>query len=189
MKYDIVGQTFKNKKGLEFIVLEKTGKSRTSISLYKIRFLESGYIADGISSGHIRKGEVKDHLSPSVFGVGCLGYAWGYAKRHESRRLYYTWRSMLRRCYDPSYNKYAYYGGIGIKVCARWHRLDYFVEDIVHLPGYDAEAFERGDLNLDKDIINRSAMIYSPETCCLVTPHENLMDALNRRWHPEPLPQ
>ena len=83
LKYDIVGKTFKNKKGLEFVVEERIERSPYGIPMYKIKFINSGY--EGIaSSGHIRKGEVKDYLSPSVFNVGCLGYAWGYAKEKKA---------------------------------------------------------------------------------------------------------
>ena len=31
-----------------------------------------------------------------------------------------SWASMKRRCMDPKNNRYYLYGGIGIKVCARW---------------------------------------------------------------------
>lgn len=72
LKYDIVGQTFKNKKGLAFVVVERTGCTETKIPLYKIKFLQSGYEADDISSGHIRKGEVKDYFSPSVVMLGIM---------------------------------------------------------------------------------------------------------------------
>lgn len=185
VKYDIVGKVFKNKKGLEFKVIKQVGRNKQYAALYEVQFVKSGYIATNISSGHIRSGEVKDYFSPSVFNVGCLGYAFGYAKRNESRRLYYTWRGMIRRCYDPTYSKYKWYGEKGVTVCNRWHRLDYFIEDIVNLPGYDKERFENGEIELDKDLINYERKEYSPETCSLVTHAENNRDALMRRWHPD----
>ena len=184
-KYNVLGKVFKNKKGLDFIVLELENRSSIGAALYKVQFLKSGYISHNVTSGHIRNGEVKDNYSPSVFGVGCLGEAEGYAKRNESRRLYYTWRGMLRRCYDKTYSKYQWYGGRGVTVCERWHRLDYFIEDIVKLPGYDAKAFEAGLIELDKDIIDYEKKEYSPETCSLVTHAANNRIALMRRWHPE----
>ena len=184
-KYNIVGETFKNKKGLEFVVLELESRNTANMALYKIKFTKSGFIAHNVSSGHIRNGEVKDYFSPSVFNVGCLGYASGYAKRNESKRLYYTWRGMLRRCYDKAYNKYKWYGGKGVTVCERWHRLDYFIEDIVNLPGYDTNKFEAGEIELDKDGIAYDKKEYSPETCQLISHRENNSLALKRRWHPE----
>ncbi len=183
--YDIVGQMFYNKKNLAFVVVEQTGYSKTRIPLYKVRFLQSGYEAENISSGHIRAGEVKDYLSPSVFGVGCLGYAWGYAKRKASRRVYYTWRNMIRRCYDKTDNAYKWYGGRGVLVCSRWLRLDYFVEDLPKIPGFDATLFEENKIELDKDIRGNGAKYYSLETCCFVSHAENAKDCCVRRWHPE----
>ena len=37
-----------------------------------VRFVDTGYECV-VESGHIRKGSVKDHYSPSVYGVGYLG--------------------------------------------------------------------------------------------------------------------
>ena len=185
MKYNILGKTFKNKKGYEFVVEKEDGITSSHAKTYTVRFLKSNYIAINVTSGHIRSGEVKDYYSPSVFNVGCLGDATGYAKRNESRRLYYTWRNMLRRCYDKTYSKYKWYGEKGITVCERWHRLDNFIQDIMNLPGYDAALFENGNIELDKDIINSDKKEYSPETCSLVTHKENNAYALKKRWHPE----
>lgn len=185
LKYNIVGQTFTNKKGLLFIVLTQTSRTQNSIALYRVKFLKSGYEADGISSGHIRRGEVKDYLSPSVYGIGCLGYAWNYAKRKESRRIYYTWRNMIRRCYDPAYKAYKWYGEKGVTVCDRWRRLDYFIEDLPHIPKFDALLFEEGKIELDKDIRAMKEKCYSLETCCFVTHSINNQESLRRRWHPE----
>ena len=143
------------------------------MATYTIKF-ESGYIAHHITSGHIRNGEVKDYLSPSVFGIGCLGYASGYAKRNDSRKLYYTWRNMIRRCYDKLYSKYKYYGEKGITVCERWHRLDNFIEDITNIPGYNPEMFEMSEIELDKDAIDKSKKQYSLETCTFMSHGENV---------------
>lgn len=90
---------------------------------------------------------------------------------------------MIRRCYDPSYSKYKWYGGIGITVCDRWHRLDNFIEDVETLPGYDYSLFENGMLELDKDIIDREAKVYSPATCSFVTHKDNVAESNKRRWH------
>lgn len=183
--YNIIGQTFYNKKGLAFVVVKQTGCSKTRIPLYQVKFLQSGYTANHISSGHIRKGEVKDYLSPSVFGVGCLGHAWNYAKRKESRRIYHTWRNMIRRCYDENNRSYRWYGGQGASVCERWHRLDYFIEDLPKIPGYDPVRFENNEIELDKDIRGTGNKYYSLETCCFVSHTVNAQDCCARRWHPE----
>lgn len=181
LKYDILNKTFTNKKGYVFTVTKLAGKTANSIQLYECVF-ESGWTTIA-SSGHIRSGEVKDNLSPSVFGVGMLGTAEGFAKRHESRRIYYTWRNMIRRCYDKTHNKYKWYGGIGVTVCERWHRLDYFIEDLPFIEGYDQIKFENSEIELDKDIKGRGTKEYNKDVCMFVTRHENVEEALKNRWH------
>jgi hypothetical protein len=37
---------------------------------------------------------------------------------------------MIRRCEDPENSHYARYGGRGITVCARWHDVQLFIQDI-----------------------------------------------------------
>lgn len=44
--------------------------------------------------------------------------------------LYHTHKSMMARCYNERDRAYGYYGGRGIQVCARWHTLDLFIQDI-----------------------------------------------------------
>ena len=92
---------------------------------------------------------------------------------------------MIRRCYDKTYSKYKWYGGRGVTVCERWHRLDYFIEDVVNLHGYNAEDFESGIIELDKDLIDYDRKEYSPETCSLLSHKENVRIELLRRYHPE----
>lgn len=40
------------------------------------------------------------------------------------------WKYMMARCYDPKALGYANYGGRGIKVCERWHKLENFYADM-----------------------------------------------------------
>jgi hypothetical protein len=35
-------------------------------------------------------------------------------------KLYDLWRSVFKRCYVPGSPSYEYYGGHGVKMCARW---------------------------------------------------------------------
>ena len=45
-----------------------------------------------------------------------------YIKRNglSYTRAYKAWKSMLNRCYNTAFNKYAYYGGRGVLVCDEW---------------------------------------------------------------------
>lgn len=44
--------------------------------------------------------------------------------------LYGTWATMMKRCYNPKQPKWRNYGARGIKVCARWHDIRHFLDDI-----------------------------------------------------------
>lgn len=73
-----------------------------------------------------------------------------------SHPLYWTHRSMLKRCNNPNVTGYLYYGGRGIKVCDRWVGLrgfDYFLEDM----GTRPEGYTLDRINPNGD--------YEPSNC------------------------
>lgn len=178
LKYDIIGQVFSDRFGNKFIV-ESFSKRKKHVSYYIIRFLESGYKTEACSSQIRGVGgtHVSDHFHPTFSGVGMLGYA----KPQNNSKLMVMWKGMIDRCYNPRNKAYKNYGAKGIVVCERWKRLDLFLEDVEKLPGYNKERIDNGELCLDKDIIDRSKMIYSPETCSFVTRSENSKEANRRR--------
>jgi hypothetical protein len=47
--------------------------------------------------------------------------------RHPLRKV---WSGMLDRCENPNNKRYGRYGARGITVCARWHDIRLFIEDI-----------------------------------------------------------
>ena len=59
---------------------------------------------------------------------------------------YHTWRSMLKRCYDPKHEHYPDYGGRGINVCERW-RISFkaFLDDMGVKP--QRHVIDRKDFN------------------------------------------
>ena len=75
-------------------------------------------------------------------------------------KYYSTWKSMLRRCYDPKYQaKYPTY--IGCTVCEEWLTFSNFKKWMM------TQDFE--GKQLDKDILVQGNKIYSPDTCIFVS--------------------
>lgn len=73
-------------------------------------------------------------------------------------KLYYIYYAMLERCRNPNNKKYAYYGGRGVSVCARWDKerggsFKNFKMDMGDPPA--GLTLERKDVNKD----------YSPDNC------------------------
>ncbi len=83
-----------------------------------------------------------------------------------SHPLYKAWGAMKRRCYNSSASDYVRYGGRGVKVCDEWINDFRAYYDWAILNGW-----KRG-LNIDKDRKGRN-LIYSPDTCSIVTPKDN----------------
>lgn len=50
--------------------------------------------------------------------------------RCSEHPLYSTWADMLARCTNESEPSYSYYGGRGIRVCARWFHFENFALDM-----------------------------------------------------------
>ena len=79
---------------------------------------------------------------------------------------------MLDRCRrNPNHRDYKWYAGKGVKVCDRWDpakggSFENFLADMGERP--DGKS-------LDKDRLG-DGMLYSPETCCWLTPKEQRME-------------
>ena len=177
-KHNIIGKLFINKQGEHFVVNGIAFRDKYSVAHYDIVFPRTGYkttstIGCIVGTSH---GSIQDRLSPSVHGVGIMGNAYG----KDNPKLFDVWRAMIARCYNPKNPSYKTYGAKGVKVCERWLRFDYFLEDVVKLPGFNQKDIDSGKLVMDKDTIDRNKMLYSPETCCFITRSENTKESTIR---------
>ena len=143
-----------------------------------IKFIDSGWVCN-VQTCNIVSGHIEDCRRKTVYGVGYLDTNLKIPARGTSviRRAYDLWANMLKRCYGEYDTCYK-----DCKVDKRWHSFKNFLNSIQELEGY--ERWERGEnMHLDKDIKCKGNKIYSADTCMFVTEHDNIVDALNRRWH------
>lgn len=77
------------------------------------------------------------------------------AKQHRqtNSRVWWSWVSMMKRCYYPKDKCFPRYGGRGIAVCQSWHDFRNFWADMGNRP-----------VNMCLDRINNDGD-YSPENC------------------------
>lgn len=167
-KYKI-GDIIENKYGqkAKIIDIERRESGKKNRVYLKIAF-ESGYESYTTSDNFMR-GKVKDYLSPTILGVGILGYVENLKLKGMSE--YNLWCHMLRRCYDNSTN--TTYNDV--EVCERWKRFDYFLEDLPKIKNYDLwKKYKENNPNkkniyeLDKDILINGNKLYSLEACMFV---------------------
>ena len=119
-------------------------KERKRYGLYQCQYCGKDFEVQcrSIKSGH-------------TTSCGCLRLMKPNSLIHGFRehRLYYTWSSMLKRCYNEKSQKYKDYGGRGIKVCDRWMDVANFIEDMY--PSFE-EGFslDRIDVDGDYELVN-----------------------------------
>lgn len=65
--------------------------------------------------------------------LGMLSH--GHCRNRKVSRAYQAWKNMRDRCKNPRDDRYARYGGRGIKVCERWEKsFENFLADMGEPP-------------------------------------------------------
>lgn len=84
----------------------------------------------------------------------------------RSHPLYNVWSGIKDRCYNTNSHDYHNYGGRGVRMCDQWiTNFKLFYDWCIK------KEWKRG-LQIDKDKIG-NGLLYSPETCCLLSLKEN----------------
>lgn len=159
-KIDRVGETHTNDYGDCVTIIEYKNNKNVKIRLNGKHSYEKT-----TSYSCLRRKEFKTPFSKTINGVGYLGEGKFSAKDKNGKysKVYYTWKSMLHRCYDEKeFKKFPTYSGC--IVCDEWHNFQNFAKWF-HENYYRIEGCK---MEIDKDILVKGNKIYSPETCVFV---------------------
>lgn len=153
---DRTGERHSNYQGCWMSIIAYRGARDCDIQF------DNGYQVFKTVYDSVKKGSIKNHYYPSVFGEGYFGVG-----RHKSKingkftDNYNRWVSMLCRCYNIKFHSEHAYKEV--MVCEEWKCFQVFAEWYEN--NYKSHM---QDWDMDKDILSKNNKIYSPETCCFV---------------------
>ena len=160
---DCVGKVYKSKSSGDFKVVKYNDSKNV-----EIRFLKTGFETSA-TLGNIRKGEVKDPYSPSVYGVGITGTKYPPKINGVNTKEYELWTGMLKRCYsDTCQKKHPTY--IGCEVSNNFLYYEYFYDWCQKQVGFGNQVW-----HLDKDLLIKGNKIYSESTCVFIPSEINAL--------------
>ena len=149
--------------------IESAGKNKWHIKLGKYLCECGNEIIGSISS--VEHGKIKSCGCLKVRLIGEKSKTHGLSKH----TLYHIWGSIIARCEDEKNNRFHRYGGKGVKICEKWRN------DFKAFYDWAIENGWRKGLQIDKDI-KGNGLLYSPETCSVVTGKQNSNKRSNNRF-------
>lgn len=159
----LIGEKFINNIGLEYEIIGYGKEYSRRIVRFK-----SGYEVD-VHTNNIKRGEIKDYYSPTVCGVGIVGF-----KGAKSHFLYSRWKGMIDRCYNKNVKAYKHYGEKGIRVDNELLNFENYIKIIENLDNYEKLKESPNEYEIDKDILSYGVKVYSKDSLKIVTSKENL---------------
>ena len=160
---DCVGKVCKSNLSGDFKILKYNNSENV-----EIQFTNTGYRKVAVMK-EVRNGEVKDHFSPSVYGVGILGTKYPPSMSGRNTKEYNLWQNMLQRCYSDTFQKkqptYE-----GCKCSENFKYYEYFYEWCHKQIGFSNQGW-----HLDKDLLIKGNKVYSESTCVFLPKEINLL--------------
>lgn len=118
---------------------------------------------------NIRTGNVKNPYYPSVFGVGIIGNKYPtYISKGNPTKEYVMWKAILNRCFYKQANNIQCYEDCTI--CDEWLLYENFYEWVHSQENFEQLYNSKIRFDVEKDILIKNNILYSPNTCCIV-PH------------------
>ena len=160
---DCVGKICKSKLSGDFKILKYNNNRNVAI-----QFVNTGYETT-IELVQVKRGNVKDPYSPSVYGVGILGTKHPYSINGVKTKEYELWSSMLERCYSDTFQKkQPTYKDCGVS--DKFKSYEHFYEWCHKQVGFGVEGFE-----IDKDLLIKGNKVYSEDSCVFLPAEINMV--------------
>ena len=154
---DCISKVCKSKSSGDFKIVKYNDTTNV-----EIQFVNTGFETVA-TLDNIRKGNVKDRYSPSVYGVGILGNKYPTKINGRNTKEYVLWTSMLQRCYSDTHKKkYPTY-----EVCEvsdNFKSYEYFYEWCHKQIGFGNNG-NGNPFQLDKDLLIKGNKVYSEDSC------------------------
>ena len=136
--------------------------SYTTSKSVLVRFVSTGYEVE-TNTQNIRTGRIKDRLTKTVHGVGCIGDGKHKPTSGRNRtKAYSVWCGIIARCYSVNdREKYKWYNDCSVS--AEWLNFQNFADWYEKQPNANREYFD-----IDKDVLIHGNRVYSKDACMLV---------------------